>query len=76
MGCVGDRLMGLGVTNMGEEARLARVSYLIELRRGLRANKRVMRSQVEVLERDIERIIGKLELVAEELEDLWIEDED
>ena len=35
-----------------------------------------MRSQVEVLERDIERIIGKLELVAEELEDLWIEDED
>jgi hypothetical protein len=68
--------MGLGVTNMGEEARLARVSYLIELRRGLRANKRVMRSQVEVLERDIERIIGKLELVAEELEDLWIEDED
>jgi hypothetical protein len=72
MGCVGDRLMGLGVTNMGEEARLARVSYLIELRRGLRANKRVMRSQVEVLERDIERIIGKLELVAEELEDLWI----
>ena len=68
--------MGLGVTNMGEEARLARVSYLIDLRRGLRANKRVMRSQVEVLERDIERIIGKLELVAEELEDLWIEDED
>ena len=68
--------MGLGVTNMGEEARLARVSYLIELRRGLRANKRVMRSQIEVLERDIERIIGKLELVAEELEDLWIEDED
>lgn len=68
--------MGLGVTNMGEEARLARVSYLINTRRGLRANKRVMRSQIEVLERDIERIIGKLELVAEELEDLWIEDED
>tara|TARA_R110002096_G_scaffold111541_1_gene243344 strand:+ start:554 stop:760 length:207 start_codon:yes stop_codon:yes gene_type:complete len=68
--------MELGNMNMAEEARLARVSQLTTNRRRLRAAKRSMRSQIEVLERDIERIVGKLELVAEELTELWIEDED
>ena len=68
--------MELGNMNMAEEARLARVSQLTTTRRRLRAAKRSMRSQIEVLERDIERVVGKLELVAEELTELWIEDED
>jgi hypothetical protein len=68
--------MELGNMNMAEEARLARVSQLTTNRRRLRAAKRSMRSQIEVLERDIERVVGKLELVAEELTELWIEDED
>jgi len=68
--------MELGNMNMAEEARLARVSQLTTNRRRLRAAKRSMRSQIEVLERDIERVVGKLELVAEELTELWVEDED
>jgi len=52
--------MELGNMNMAEEARLARVSQLTTNRRRLRAAKRSMRSQIEVLERDIERVVGSL----------------
>lgn len=68
--------MGLGVMRMPEEARSLRVSKLITTRRELRAAKREMRAQIKTLERDIERVVGKLEIVAEELAELWVPEED
>lgn len=70
--------MGLGAMRMPEEARSLslRVSKLLTTRRELRAAKREMRAQIKTLERDIERVIGKLEIVAEELNELWIPEED
>lgn len=70
--------MGLGAMRMPEEARSLslRVSKLLTTRRELRAAKREMRAQIKTLERDIERVISKLEIVAEELNELWIPEED
>jgi hypothetical protein len=67
-----------GNMNMAEEARSLslRVSKLLTTRRELRAAKREMRAQIKTLERDIERVIGKLEIVADELAELWIPEED
>ena len=68
--------MGLGIVRMPEEARSLRVSKLLTTRRELRTAKREMRTQIKTLERDIERVVGKLEIVAEELTELWIPEED